>query len=57
MMWLRPFRDQVDKYSNKIRILGNIVKMHETMIDRIDNNTDNALHNVKKAREELGKTL
>lgn len=33
--------------------VGTMVKMHETMIDRIDKYTDDSLSNVQKGRKEL----
>ncbi len=33
--------------------LGSMIKEHELMIDRIDNNTEDALHNVTRARNEI----
>ena len=33
--------------------LGSMIKEHELMIDRIDNNTEDALHNVTRARNQI----
>ena len=36
--------------------LGNYVKMHESMIDRIDKDTDDSLMNIENGRKILSKT-
>jgi t-SNARE complex subunit (syntaxin) len=33
--------------------LGNIVQMHEVMIDRIDKNTDSSLQSIEKGKKNI----